>query len=283
MVNDKWQSVFENRLKRIQSPIITRVTRYYNSQSDLVLETAVATGRLTEQDLVAVFQTNDFMIIYESLYEEIGLDFANWYARNFDKYQKKGVNPNEFQEPWRAYFQSVGKSVGAHRVTLVQGTAKRNLSRVVAALSADPVYQSSGPKVKARMLQKKFNRYNTYQAQRLVRTESTNAANVGTLKSAEDIFSGQYLRKEWISALDERTREAHLVANGQIVDQDKTFLVRGERLRHPGDPSASAANVINCRCSVAPFPVETSNSTTSFNDFGVTIEAIVIEESLSRV
>jgi len=31
---------------------------------------------------------------------------------------------------------------------------------------------------------------------------------------------------------------------------DEPFIIGGESLDYPGDPSGSAANVINCRCSV---------------------------------
>ena len=62
------------------------------------------------------------------------------------------------------------------------------------------------------------------------------------------------LQKEWIAARDERVRSAHAVANGQIVDFEDKFLVGGEYLDRAGDPRGSAANVINCRCSIAPFP-----------------------------
>ena len=37
---------------------------------------------------------------------------------------------------------------------------------------------------------------------------------------------------------------------------DKNFLVGGEELSYPGDSRGSAANVINCRCTNAPFPKE---------------------------
>lgn len=58
--------------------------------------------------------------------------------------------------------------------------------------------------------------------------------------------------KTWVTVLDERTRQAHVIADGQMVVTDKPFNVDGELLLFPGDSSlgASAGNIINCRCSV---------------------------------
>ena len=58
--------------------------------------------------------------------------------------------------------------------------------------------------------------------------------------------------KEWVSISDEKTREAHISANGQTVGIDENFIVGGEVLRFPGDMTqgASLANTINCRCTV---------------------------------
>jgi uncharacterized protein with gpF-like domain len=58
--------------------------------------------------------------------------------------------------------------------------------------------------------------------------------------------------KEWLSAIDERTRDAHVAANGQVVPVEEPFIVDGEELMCPGDSGAgvSAGNVINCRCTM---------------------------------
>ena len=58
--------------------------------------------------------------------------------------------------------------------------------------------------------------------------------------------------KEWLTARDERVREAHAIADGQKVAMNEPFIVGGEKLMYPGDPSGSAGNVVNCRCVVLP-------------------------------
>ena len=83
----------------------------------------------------------------------------------------------------------------------------------------------------------------------IARTESHGAANAGADAAAR--ATGLRLQKEWVATSGGRTRSAHARADGQVVDMDQPFIVDGERLRYPGDPSGSAGNIINCRCGVS--------------------------------
>lgn len=70
------------------------------------------------------------------------------------------------------------------------------------------------------------------------------------LKAAGLDKGAKGLRKQWIATMDSRTRASHLAAHGQTVGVGEDFVVDGERLAHPGDPGASASQVVNCRCRV---------------------------------
>lgn len=83
-------------------------------------------------------------------------------------------------------------------------------------------------------------------ANTIARTETHFAAGWANQESAE--ISGIDLMREWCSAEDERTREAHAEADGQIVSMTQPFDIGGESLQYPGDAAGSAENVINCRC-----------------------------------
>ena len=86
-------------------------------------------------------------------------------------------------------------------------------------------------------------------SRRIARTEIIGAANKGAM---EGYKAGGATSKEWIAEIDDRVREEHAAANGQIVPIHLGFSVAGEALAHPGDPSGSPENIINCRCTVAP-------------------------------
>lgn len=100
--------------------------------------------------------------------------------------------------------------------------------------------------------------FERYQAARIVRTEVNRAANVGATAQAET--SDYQQQKEWISARDFRVRgnnpkdhASHVALNGTVVDEGDEFTDprNGDRLRFPGDPQASAASTVNCRCQAA--------------------------------
>jgi len=80
----------------------------------------------------------------------------------------------------------------------------------------------------------------------IARTEIISASNKGSLEGAKD--TGIPLKKEWLATRDNRTRIEHAEADGQAVLMDEDFIVMGEEMEYPGDPSGSASNVINCRC-----------------------------------
>ena len=90
--------------------------------------------------------------------------------------------------------------------------------------------------------------FNMNRAVTVARTISTAAANGGKLEGWKQ--SGIVKKKRWRAANNKRTRKDHKEANGQTVDIDKPFKVGGEKLMHPGDPSASAKQIVKCRCTM---------------------------------
>ncbi len=85
------------------------------------------------------------------------------------------------------------------------------------------------------------------QAQMLARTDLNSLSNGGSVMAAEMVGAGY---KQWLTAEDDRVRETHAEADGQIVPIDQPFDVGGEELDYPGDPSGSDEEVCNCRCTV---------------------------------
>jgi len=261
---DKWQKAFEKELEKAEKRQSSKVRRYYKNQYYKGAESFLSSGQTSFQLL---FSTNELVKIYRDLYSDIGLQFAKWYARNFDKYIKKGVNPNQYVDEWQNSFASYGSAVGAERVTLVSGTAKATLQKVTQNLMTDLDFQNLGIAEKTRILRSQFNRYSAFQAQRLVRTEATSAANFATLKSANTVFPAADMMKEWIASFDDRTRSTHAEAGAsEPIPQNEPFMVGGALMMYPGDPSGPASEVINCRCSIAPFPKETAQATGEITD-----------------
>jgi len=88
----------------------------------------------------------------------------------------------------------------------------------------------------------------------IARTETHNAASFAQMEIAKDSLPQDGLMKQWVSVGDNRTRNAHVRANGQLVGIDEKFelVVGGIKyfMDRPADPNGGPANVINCRCAV---------------------------------
>lgn len=106
----------------------------------------------------------------------------------------------------------------------------------------------------AKEIEKQFKKAAPYDSMRIARTETHGAAMAGSDAGAR--ATGLEMRKQWLAAGDARTRPAHIAADGQEAEMNGSFIVDGERLAFPGDPGGSAANVIQCRCTVLYIPKE---------------------------
>lgn len=86
----------------------------------------------------------------------------------------------------------------------------------------------------------------------IARTEGHRVANQASFEATKDAAEVVKIKKQWCATLDERTRESHMMLDGQIRDVDEAF---SNGLMYPGDPSGDAAEVINCRCTLLERPV----------------------------
>lgn len=84
----------------------------------------------------------------------------------------------------------------------------------------------------------------------IARTEALTASSVATQEAYEQssVVEGQ----KWLTTPDERARGWHTELNGQITGLNEYFENSEGKLRFPRDPSGSAKNVIQCRCSTKP-------------------------------
>ncbi len=89
-------------------------------------------------------------------------------------------------------------------------------------------------------------------AENIARTEVLNASSSAELEGYKQMGVE---RKEWIAELDDRTRDTHAEADGQVVGIEEPFVVGASLMEAPGlgdDPG----EVCNCRCTVAPVASE---------------------------
>ena len=86
---------------------------------------------------------------------------------------------------------------------------------------------------------------------RNARTMTTAAENAGRMdRYTEAQEMGIKMKKTWVATLDDRTRDAHALLDGQTVDIDEPFDSILGPIMYPGDPDADPENVYNCRCTM---------------------------------
>lgn len=83
-------------------------------------------------------------------------------------------------------------------------------------------------------------------AKRIARTEGHRIQQTSARDAQQTAKKrGADVVKQWDASLDKRTRDSHARVDGEIKELDEKF---SNGLMFPGDPSGSAAEVINCRC-----------------------------------
>lgn len=131
------------------------------------------------------------------------------------------------------------------RAATITATSKDRIKKIIEASEGlseaelrDLIVQSEGGQIAA------------WRAAMIARTEVHFAQVSGTHQAALSVQEDSSIEyeKEWVSAVDSRTRDDHADADGQLKALDKPFSVGGENVDLPG--YGSAKNSINCRCVV---------------------------------
>ena len=128
--------------------------------------------------------------------------------------------------------------------------SQKTLTRVdkdINNILVDSYREGVGYKEVGRRLTKKFNQLKTFEAERIARTETHSAHELGTMQAFEDL-DVEYL--QWDAHLDNRVRETHEEINGEIIPLGGTF---SNGLKYPGDKNGPIKEWVNCRCHGVPY------------------------------
>lgn len=161
-------------------------------------------------------------------------DFTLWDEQTIKRLIVERPDLMPYYPPKRALQRGIDLKYGKQQIT---------------ASVTSSILQGKGIGKIADDLQSRIRDMNRASAIRTARTAVTGAQNAGrldTYRAAQDM--GIKLKKRWLATLDNRTRHAHAMLDGQIVDVDKPFKVDGYELMYPGDSSAPGYLVYNCRC-----------------------------------
>lgn len=98
-------------------------------------------------------------------------------------------------------------------------------------------------------------RYVKYRSQVIARTQSLRAVHEGNrelYRQAIDVGKVKTVNRTWHTGQDGRQRQTHDGLNGVVVRFEEPWVTfEGNRLMYPGDPSAPAEEVVQCRCVIS--------------------------------
>jgi uncharacterized protein with gpF-like domain len=141
--------------------------------------------------------------------------------------------------------------ISRNSATKAVGITETTLGQIQSAFEAGFAENLTGTEVAKRITQKAGGVIARTRAITIARTETHAASQVGSLEAAKS--TNIPLKKVWVAAEDERTRETHNIADNRYHDNpvniDDNFVVGGDSMTAPGLGSDPAEN-INCRCVV---------------------------------
>lgn len=171
-------------------------------------------------------------------------------------------------EAAQAFKDSIGltrsqlEAVENYRLLLENGSADA-LSRDLRDRRYDPSVTRAvedGDMLESSQIDRMVDRYRdnmlSYRAENIARTEGLGVVGQARQEALDQLvdqagFEPDSVQRTWRATLDKRTRDSHAAMDGQSVGMNKPFVTPGgEELMYPGDPSASAGERINCRCSI---------------------------------
>lgn len=230
--------VIETRGARLSKPIERFMLREMESVASIV-----EAGGMWQSALDQDAWTD---LLYEEVWKDGFTDAAN---RTWDLgMQRAGKSaPPDMVASWLDIVLGILRNAGAVRVAGIIGTTTDTIVRLIDVALAEGL----STRDIAKRLRDAAPEITRARSLRIARTELHSALNAGTMQSTRDMLkeTGLTGKKVWISTPDERTRTDH--RGVAAVGVDDKFNVGGERLDHPGDPTASVGNIVNCRCAMA--------------------------------
>jgi F like protein len=248
-INRQFENLFFRRVKKT-------IDLKVNSLISVIQESGIERGRIWIGDQLV---NPDLVKEIQRLYAVVGVRHANRMTRKLravrgwrplkKSFEVKGFG---FNEEWVRFIEEYLRLHLIEKITFdVNATTRAFLLRVL----QNAIRDGLGVDETVRNLRESG--FSDIQAARIVRTEVNTAANTGVI-AAGQTYEYQML-KEWVSIHDRRTRgndpedhANHVSLNGTVIDFEDLFTDprNGGRLNHPGDPRASAASIINCRCNL---------------------------------
>ena len=238
-----------------------KLQRKYKPQVERALKEIVNKFIESYPNSRAELWDDNLLNVLSKLYRECAVTFAILQYR-----QLRTVNNKQTMGYNAQWTQEINEWLSRHGLQLVStitNSQRERIYEIINRVINEGVEEGYGSEQVTNMILlelREFGRIGVgFIAERIVRTETMRAANMGHIQGAR--AHKFEVRKEWISALDNRTRRFerddydHWVLDGQQREIDEPFIQNGKKgiavAQQPGDINAPAGFTVNCRCTIA--------------------------------
>lgn len=190
--------------------------------------------------------------VFVDMYLTNGVAFREFLLANFNKPVEKGMSATLAISFFSQRFQNLIAQFAADRAAQYVTKIVESLRETLRKTIETAITQNKSKIDVAKEIKRSWKQVSSERALLIARTETTTLSGFAQMETAKDFAIP--LDKIWIAARDGRTRDDHRAANGQRVKYEDNFSVGGVAMSQPGDPRGGAANVCNCRCTVAFLP-----------------------------
>jgi len=210
----------------------------------------------------------------ESEDEDLGLDDEDENTSHEDEDVDKSINNLfknietkhiEAKNGEVRFFDFVRRWVDIHtanKITNIYGSTQKKVVKAIRLAAIDQLETGAPLETLVSDIQKNVSKvysgFTKTRSRLIARTETSIASNEGSRGAAKALNIPNMI-KEWLSALDDRTRGSsfsdatnHVIMNGVKVEIDEKFLVPSkdgdDEMDGPGDNLAPIDQLANCRC-----------------------------------
>lgn len=243
--------------RRYEVKYFTPVRRAIRSEINSTIAVLKARGIDTAINHVnAHIHSGSIATIIDKLYQEVGLRFARRTWIDLQKRRRMAQKGFGFNFQW---VQFIKDYLYQHLIEKITFEVAETTRRILLTTLNRAVSEGWGLDKTVKQLEELP--LDKTQAARIVRTETTRAVNTGVAAAGSTFEFEQ--TKEWIAVHDKRTRgvdpndhASHIALDGVTIDESELFTDprNGDKLRYPGDPEATAASTVNCRCNMSLIP-----------------------------
>jgi hypothetical protein len=223
--------------RRYEKQIYTALKKQLKPYLDAIKE---APGNVQRFDLITPAPLAD---VLENLYVIAGVAYA-------DAMYNAIQPPNKAtKEQLRAQWTDFMRRFAVTNLSGLLIDINRTSVNLIERLVKTGLEQGKGILEIAKAIEQSVATIFTNRSKLIARTEMVKATNTAAMQSAAT--SDFMYEKKWVPATDQRTRPDHIaMLNSDWIPFNAKFTVGGIEMDRPGDASAPASQVCNCRCKV---------------------------------